>query len=206
MLQMNVAEGEWFWASPARQPIVGRKPLVLMCRTQQPLNLPRVCCRCGRPDGSYRKLRVVELTKRQAVLGVAESLTGHAGHVVAAVRLLAEQRVPIPCCSFCRALHYWGMLAGVGIILLAVAVFVGFASVDRAPKLRMPVWQDFVVVVGGLVLVIIGGVVSAWCTWKSLGVLVYRFADGLLYYEFWSPKYYEYLKVKAPGKMPGVLK
>ncbi len=175
--------------------------MVLMCRTRQPLNLPQVCCCCGRPNGRYRKLRVVELTKREAALGVAEALTGQAGHVVAAIRLLAEQRVEIPCCSLCRSLHYWGMFGGIMIILLAVAVFASFASIDRATKMRMPVWQDFVVVVGGFVLVIIGGVVSAWSTWKSLGVLVYRFSDGLLYYEFWSSKYHEYLKVKVPDKI-----
>ncbi len=198
---MNVAESGWFWARPTKQPIVGRKALVLMCRTQQPLNLVQVCCRCGRATGRYRKLRVVELTKHEAVLGVAESLTGPAGHIVAGIRLLTDQKVQIPCCSLCRSLHNWGMLAGIVFIMLAVAAFAGFASMDQATKLRMPVWQDFVIVVGGLVLVIIGGVVSAWFTWKSLGVLVYRFSDGLLHYEFWSPKYYEYLKVKVPDRI-----
>jgi hypothetical protein len=195
---MNVSESEWFWAPPARQPIIGRKATVLMCRTRQPLNLPQVCCSCGRSKGKYRKLRVVELTKREAALGVAEALTGHAGHVVAAVRMLTEQKVQIPCCSMCRSLHRWGMVAGIMIILLAVAVFASFASLDQDTKLKMPVWQDFVVVVGAFVLVIIGGVVSAWFTWKSFGVLVYRFADGLLYYEFWSSKYHEYLKTRGP--------
>ena len=72
------------------------------------------------------------------------------------------------------------------------AVSLYFANVSR-----MPVWVTFAVVVGGLILVVIGGIVSALFTWNATSVLVYRTRENSLYYEFWSSDYQEYLKVGA---------
>lgn len=73
---------------------------------------------------------------------------------------------------------------------------------DQPAALRVPVSETFAVVVGGIALVLVGCVVSEWFAWKSLGVLVYRYSDGLLYYEFWSSKYHEYLKERVSDRIP----
>jgi len=91
------------------------------------------------------------------------------------------------------------MVAGLATILTGIAILIGFASMDQDAKLRLPTWVAFAVVVGSLVLAVIGGAVSSLFDWRALSVLVYRSSDNRLYYEFWSNKYYDFLKV---GKVP----
>ncbi len=110
---------------------------------------------------------------------------------------MTQQKISVPSCPDCWTLHRRGMAVGLGIIAIAAGVFVGFASLDHEVKLRMPVWVTFAVVVGSLMLVLIGGAVSALFSWRATSVLVYRAPKNGLYYEFWSPSYQEYLKTGA---------
>src|SRR5262245_15063241 len=89
----------WFRARPLRQPFVGRKESVLACVTPAPLNLPPICCRCGKPTNKSRTVRVVESSKGEALLMGAELVTGHFGHIIAGVRLLTQQKISAPTCS-----------------------------------------------------------------------------------------------------------
>ena len=187
----------WLRARPLRQPIVGHRKSVLSCVTPTPLNLPAVCCRCGKPTDKTRTVRVVESPVGQVALTGAELVAGHFGHIVAGIHLLTQQKISVPGCPGCWSWHRRGMAAGLAIIAIAAGLFIGFASLDRDVKLRMPVWVTFAVVVGALILVLIGGIVSALFTWHATSVLVYRAREGGLYYEFWSPDYQEYLKVGA---------
>src|SRR5258708_1070000 len=128
---------KWFWAPPLKQPIIKRRGLVRACVATAPLDLADVCCRCGKPKAKLRSLRVVEASKAGAVLKGAEML---GGPMIAGIRLLTQTKVMVPCCSACNSLHRWGMVAGVGIILVGIGTFVGFASMDRDAKLRLPTW------------------------------------------------------------------
>jgi len=130
----------------------------------------------------------------------AELVTGQFGHIIAGVHLLTQQKIAVPGCSACWGLHRRGMAAGLAIIVIAAGMFIGFASLDHDVKLRMPVWVTFAVVVGALVLVVIGGIVSALFSWQATSVLVYRAREGGLYYEFWSPAYQAYLKTGAENE------
>jgi len=187
----------WFWARPLRQPIVGHKKSVLGCVTHTPLKLPAICCRCGNPTNKTRTVRVVDSSAGQAALTGAELVAGHFGHIVAGIHLLTQQKISVPGCPACWTLHRRGMAAGLAIIAIAAGFFIGFASLDHDVKLRMPVWVTFAIVVGALILVVIGGIVSALFTWHATSVLVYRTRENGLYYEFWSPVYQEYLKTGA---------
>jgi hypothetical protein len=89
------------------------------------------------------------------------------------------------------------MIAGLTIILVAFGLLVGFASMDQDTKLRMPVWLTFAAVVVPLIMVAVGGTVSALFTARATSVLIYSTGENCLYYEFWSPKYQEYLKKVA---------
>jgi len=187
----------WFLARPLRQPIVGHRKSVVACVTPAPLNLPAICCRCGNPTDKTRSVRVVESAAGQAALTGVALVTGHFGHIIAGVHLLTQQKISVPGCPACWGLHRMGMAAGLAIIAIAAGVFIGFASLDHDVKLRMPVWITFAVVVGGFILVVIGGIVSALFSWQATSVLVYRARESGLYYEFWSPVYQEYLKTGA---------
>ena len=196
MHSTNIQPLSWFTASPLRQPIIGHKKVVLACVTPTPLNLPAVCCRCGKPTDKTRTVRVVDSPAERVALAGAEFLSG-IGPIVAGVHLLTQKKIPVPGCPACWGWHRTGMAVGLAIIAIAAGLFIGFASLGDDTKLRMPVWITFAVVVGGLFLVVIGGIVSALFTWNATSVLVYSTRENSLYYEFWSSDYQEYLKAGA---------
>jgi hypothetical protein len=84
-------------------------------------------------------------------------------------------------------------------MVTAFGIFAGLASMDQETKLRMSVWVTFAAVVGLLIMFAVGGTVSSLLTAKATSVLAYHTREGYLYYEFWSPKYQEYLKRAAKG-------
>jgi hypothetical protein len=126
-----------------------------------------------------------------------ELAAGHVGHIVAGIHLLTRQKVSIPSCPKCWALHRWGWAAGMALIAMAIALFVGTASIDHDTKLRMPDWVDLAVIVGSFTLIIIGGAVSALFTWNATSVLIYSAREHGLYYEFWSGHYHDFLKTET---------
>jgi len=85
------------------------------------------------------------------------------------------------------------MAAGLAMIVIAVGLFVGVATLDFDTRLRMSIWTGFAVMVGAFALVGIGATISALFTWNATSVLVYRAGEKGLYYEFWSRAYQEYL-------------
>ena len=186
---------KWVWAPPLRKPIIKGRPLVLGCITEGPLELGNVCCRCGKPSAKKHAVKVVETSKAQVIVHGATMLAGPIGHIVTGIQQLTQEKVKIPCCSSCRALHRWGLAAGIALFLLAAGIFAGLMSMDDAARLRMPTWVTFTIIVGCFVLVAVGCGVSALFDWRSLSVMIYRVPGGLMYYEFWSDRYYDFLKV-----------
>jgi hypothetical protein len=200
---MTTKHPVWLWARPLRQPVVGRRDFILACVSPGILDLPGSCCRCTKPTEKSRPVTVVETSGGGAVLAGAEFLTGHLGHIVAGVRLLAAQKIAVPTCPACWSLHRRGVFVGLAIILTGFATFVAFSMLDETTKLRMPVWVTFAAVVGTFIVVIIGGTVSALLTARATSLLIYRTRENQLYYEFWSPQCQEYLKSgAAPANRP----
>jgi hypothetical protein len=181
----------WFWAPPLRQPIIKRRGSVLACAAKAPLKLGDICCCCGKPKAQPRPLKVVAISNNDAILGIVEMFAGHAGHLATGIQLLSQPKAKVPCCSKCHLLHFWGMAAGIALVLAGLGLLIAWAASDDPTKLRGSVWVDFGKVVGCFSLVAVGAGVSALFDWRALPVRVYRVPDGRLYYEFWSQRYYE---------------
>ena len=195
MLTSNSQIPAWFWDRPLRQPVIGRRKSVLACVTLAPLDLPANCCRCGKPTGESRAVRVIECSKGEAGFALAEIFGGHAGHIARVVRFLTRQKIVVPNCPACWTLRRWGMAAGFVLIAFAVAAFIGLATMDHDAKLRTPDWIICAIVAGALLLGFLGGGMAALFRWRAIAVLVYHNTrKNSLYYEFWSPDYQKYLE------------
>jgi hypothetical protein len=149
-----------------------------------------------------RPIKIIETSKRRlAMLAVGEL-------ILVGFRTLTEKKIKVPVCRDCWVLHRLGFVLGAIIVLAAIGSLFGYVLKDRdaAESFRIPVWVPLTLLLTAIAGTWIGVSVASFLTWHAAPVRVYRTEEGLLWCEFWSPRYHGYRTVKESDPSPHLRK